>query len=115
VRKVTWALLGIAVGGLVGSLLLGVVIAAQIRNAQVERQPQLQADSETLSIIKSCTEPTGECYKRGQKQTARVLSDVSRIIILAAACAVDVTPAETVADRQLSIQNCISDRIADDR
>lgn len=116
VRKVTWALLGVSISGLVGALLVGVVVVAQIRGTQVTNTVKTDKSAETLAVIKDCTSPSGKCYKRGQDQTAQVLSDVSRIIILAAACAVDVTPAQSVADRQASITNCLTERIArDDR
>lgn len=76
-----------------------------IRKTQTER-------GETLTVIKDCTQVGGKCYERGQKQTAGVLASAQQIIVLAAACAVDVTPSQSVAERQAQIGSCITKRLA---
>lgn len=105
VRRVTWALLGVAMGGLIGSLLVGVVVIAQVRLDQ-------QSNSRTLEIIEDCTQPTGECYKDGQRRTTKAVGDINRVVIAAAACAADVDPSAPIGKRIATITACVSDRLA---
>jgi hypothetical protein len=113
VRRVTWALLGVALGGLVGSLLLSAVVVAQIRTDQVDRKPQLAEDSATLALIKDCTEPGGECFKRGQKRTAEAVGNINQVIVAAAACAAGVDARLPVDERLAFISNCVAQRLTD--
>lgn len=75
-----------------------------IRATQNER-------GETLTVIKDCTQVGGECYERGQRQNADVLASAQVIVVLAAACAVDVTASQTVNERQAQISSCITKRL----
>jgi hypothetical protein len=70
------------------------------------------SNNTTLNTVKDCTDPKGKCYRDGQRRTAEAVSDLSRIIILAAACAVDVTPSDSIVERQAAITTCITKRIA---
>jgi hypothetical protein len=108
VRKLSWALLGIAVSGLIGSLLVGVVVVAQIRSAQVDRAPKNDANDATLAIIRDCTEPTGDCFREAQRRTAEAVGDINRVIVIAAACA--SKPYEQSVTR---IAKCVTRRLAD--
>ena len=113
VRRATWARLGVAAGGLLASVLLGLVVVAQIRTDQVERQPQLKSDSETLAAIQDCTEPGGECFKRAQKRTADAVGDINEVVIAAAACAAGVDSSLPVGQRISVITECVADRLID--
>jgi hypothetical protein len=104
---VTWALFGIAVGGLIGSLLLGVVVVGQIRAAQVGRTPQNEKNDETLALIKDCTEPAGDCFKKAQARTAKAVGDINRVIVIAAACA-----SKPVEQSVTEIADCVTRRLA---
>jgi hypothetical protein len=106
VRKVTLALLGLAVGGLIGSLLVGVVVIAQVRVDQ-------ESNSKTLRIIEDCTQPTGECFKDGQRRTAKAVGDINTVIITAAACAAGVDPSAPVDRRLADITKCVTERLTD--
>jgi hypothetical protein len=100
--------LGIAISGLIGSVLVSVIVVAQIRSAQVDRNPQNEKNDETLAIIKDCTEPTGACFKDAQRRTAKAVGDINRVIIIAAACA-----SEPVEQSVAQIADCVTRRLAD--
>lgn len=59
--------------------------------------------------INSCTTPGRACYERGQRQTARVVGDINRVTVYAAACASKM-PGQS-ADQ---IQRCIVKLLAED-
>jgi len=67
---------------------------------------------ELLNTIQDCTQPTGDCYQRGQKRTASAVSDINRVIILAAACSAGLPRDLSVEQRQAQIQTCVIDRLA---
>jgi hypothetical protein len=67
---------------------------------------------ELLTTVRDCTQPSGECYQRGQKRTASAVSDINQVIILAAACSAGLPVGLTVEQRQAEIQNCVIDRLA---
>lgn len=87
-------------------------LAEQVRDTQLEGTPlgrQLAASAER---ILDCTDSTGECYKRNQERTAKVVGDLNRVIVLAAACSVGLERGLTVDQRQVAIQGCVLDRLA---
>jgi hypothetical protein len=61
----------------------------------------------TLKVIRDCTEPTGECYKRGQQASAAAVADINRVVIFAAACA-----AQSHHPSVSHIQQCVISRLA---
>lgn len=65
-----------------------------------------------LNTINDCTQPTGKCYKRGQRRTASAVSSINQVVILAAACASGLPPGLTVESRQAEIQTCVINRLA---
>jgi hypothetical protein len=106
-----YALIGVAVGILLlGTLALLVrtwSVTDQIRTAQ-------ETNAGVLEAVQDCTQPGGDCFQRGQKQTAAAVGDINRVVILAAACSVGLDPEMPVADRQAEIQTCVIDRLARD-
>jgi hypothetical protein len=103
-RGLWYALIGVLVGALVVIVIFRVAqtadLVTEIRHSQI-------TNHQTLHAIKSCTKPDGRCYKRGQKQTARAVSNINRVVILAAACA-SQEPGQSVA----RIQACVINRLA---
>lgn len=93
------------------TLLLLVVLIGQIRATQQSGSPVLKAIQRQNDTITDCTQPTGACYEDGQDRTTAVLSSAQQIIVLAAACAVDVTPAQSVDARIADITACITKRL----
>lgn len=47
--------------------------------------------------IRSCTDPAGECYKRGQQQTATAVADIGNANLLIVVCAL-AEPKDTPVD-----------------
>ena len=78
------AIVGLGVG-LVIVLLLYVLISTrgligEVRNAQ-------KNNTGTIDVIRDCTESTGQCFKDGQRRTAKVVGDISLSQVAAVACA----------------------------
>lgn len=71
-----------------------------------------ERNGETLRVIRDCTQPSGQCYKRGQAQTAQAVADIGRYVVLAAACAADVDASQPVDRRIALITACITERLA---
>lgn len=103
-RGLWYALIGILAGALVVLVIVRVAqtadLVSEIRHSQV-------TNHQTLHAIKDCTRPDGRCYQRGQRRTARAVSSINRVVILAAACA-SQEPGQSVA----RIQACVIDRLA---
>ena len=79
-------LLGLLVVLLVVAVIQTWVLADDIRNAQKSNQS-------VLGYVQDCTTPGGECFERGQDQTAQAVSGINagtlRIIAAALACEAD--------------------------
>lgn len=110
-RRVIGLVIGVLIGVLVAGLATVPVLLGQIRSTQLEGTPtgkKLLASAET---IEDCTTPGGKCYERGQRQTAQILSSAQRIILLSAACSVDLDPAQPVDRRVRDITDCVTKRL----
>lgn len=117
-RQITWAIVGLLTGALVAAVLAAAVTTGQIRDAQVERQPQNEKNDQTLAAVKrgnqrvkGCVTPGGECYERGQQQSRDVLASAQRIIVVSAACSIDLDPADSVETRVQQITSCVTQRL----
>lgn len=114
---------GAAVGVLVGVLIVAVLllivrtwsVTDQIRESQKTNTGTLEASQRTLDTVNDCTQPSGDCFKRGQKRTASAVGDINRVVILAAACSVGLDTRLSVSERQTLIQSCVIDRLAASR
>lgn len=109
---VTAAMVAVVLGLLL--VLIGQVsdVIGQVRATQLEGTPTGRKLVSSADRILDCTDPEGDCYKENQKNTAALLGTVQRIIVLAAACAVDVTPAQSVEQREDAITLCITKQFA---
>lgn len=85
-------------------------LVSAIRETQQTNTGLTRETHSTTDLIKSCVEPTGKCYLRGQRKTAGAVASINRVVILAAACAVGRTG--TVAEVQSQIQACVIDGLA---
>jgi hypothetical protein len=91
---------------------LCLVIVGQVRNTQVDRLPQTEKNDATLALIKDCTEPSGECFKRSQRRTAKAVTQIGAGNILAVVCALDV-PDDTPTNVALElVTECVTARLA---
>lgn len=100
------------------ALLVGIgIVVAEIRHGQVQNHSTLvntadaaKSAQDTAEAIHSCVTPGEPCFERAQRQTADAVSNINRVIIAAAACAVGQTG--TRADIQSAIQACVIDDLA---
>lgn len=86
---------------------LGILITLAAQSAHRGKE-----NRETLTTIRDCTQPSGECYLRGKRQTADAVSNINTVIILAAACSAGLPPNLSVEQRQTDISTCVIDRLA---
>jgi hypothetical protein len=100
-RTTAWAILGLLLFAVVVVVIQAVLQAAttttQIRGTQKTNVPKIDNTAETLKTVKrlaekidSCTDPTGECAKRGQRQTAaavgNIRSDTRNVVVATIVC-----------------------------
>ena len=111
-----WAIVFVLGGALLVMFLVRfaqtAAVTAQIRDTQVTNTQTLNYSHAALNAIKDCTQPSGQCYQRSQKATGDAVSNINRVIILAAACASGLHPGMTVDQRQSAIQQCVIERLA---
>lgn len=91
---------------LVYAILTSATKSTEIRDTQESRSPQVEANDQTLRIIRNCTTPGRPCYERGQRQLAAAVGDVNRVVVLAAACA-----SGPVTKTEAEIQTCVLERL----
>ena len=84
----------------------GAETTSDIRDTQQQNSPLIRNTDRTLQRVLSCTSPGKRCYERGQRQTAKAVGDINRVIILAAACA-PLTPGDVDA-----ITACVVDGLS---
>jgi len=96
-RPAVWAFVGVLTALLVlgqFATLSGLYAESQA-GAKRERATEAlsRSTAETARRIADCTEPTGECYRRGQQRTAEAVgmltASTQRIIAAALACQAD--------------------------
>lgn len=109
-RQILGAVVGLC-AGLVIVLLVVVIIS--IRTTQLEGTPLGKKLLASSDRVLDCTEPTGQCYKDSQAQTAKAVGDINRVVILASACSIGLDPKMPVVARQNVIQACVIERLAE--
>lgn len=91
---------------LIVAILTSATKSTEIRDTQQQNSPLIKNTAATLARIQNCTTPGRPCYERGQRQLARAVGDINRVVVLAAACASgDGSRTET------EIQACIVERL----
>jgi len=90
IRPAVWAFVGVLTAVLVLGTLSTLVGIYSLSHSNAE---QAEATAETARRIADCTEPTGECYRRGQQRTAEAVgmltASTQRIIAAALSCQAD--------------------------
>lgn len=82
-----------AVAGFLAAVAVLLVVLMLVRTWGVTESVQegQRANTRTLELIESCTTAGGECYERGQENTANVIGVLNdyqrRVVALAVACA----------------------------
>lgn len=106
--RAAWGVIGLVLGACAVALVVAVIVAAvtatQIRESQVTNTRTIENTQATLDLIRDCTEPSGECYQRGQDSTADAVDNIGLLSAYAAACADQ--PETQTADE---IQACVLD------
>lgn len=108
-----WLIFILGMGGsaVVVTFLIAVIVSATTTTQIADKQDTNTEKSEkrdlVLETIKNCTTPGRPCYERGQRQLAKAVGDVNRVVIIAAACA-SQPYGQSVAD----IQRCVVDQLA---
>lgn len=116
-RRTRWALIFLGMGiGVLVVLLVWAVVTSAVNSTETNergesRESQVEANDQTLAIIKDCTQVSGKCYQRGQRRTAQVLSSAQKIIIISAACSASVDTTLTVDQRIAEITACVTERL----
>lgn len=109
-RPLATFLLGAACAALVLTLVIAVLTSAtkstEIRDQQQQNSPLIENTDQTLKRIRSCTTPGQPCYERGQRQLAKAVGDINRVVVLAAACA-----SGDGSRTEAEIQACIVQRL----
>lgn len=109
-RKALFALLYFSVG----VFLIGVVVTVvSIFNIVDSIREDQKTNTSTNRAVLDCTQPEGECAKRGQEATGKAVNDIGRLSIYASACAADVSPKLPVRQRAHIIQQCVTELLED--
>jgi hypothetical protein len=102
---------------LAGSMVTNVVLSVAIRQTQLDGTPVGKKLVESADRILDCTEAggpgrkPGACYTRSQTQARDVLASAQRIILISAACAVELNPSDPVEVRVQQITTCVTERL----
>jgi hypothetical protein len=84
------------------------VLLGRVRGTQVDNTNKADARDATLLAIQDCTQPSGECFRRGQERTASAVASIQQIIVLSAACSARVPADEPIAQRVAAITECVN-------
>lgn len=115
-RRLLLVLVGIGVAVLVVAMVASAITSAVnstlIRQQQTTNTRTLDSSERTLRLIRDCTKPTGDCYARGEARVGGAVQDLSRVTVLAAACAavLDDT-AMPVPARATRIEKCVTNEL----
>src|SRR5258708_4431342 len=73
-RQVIGFLIGMAVTAVVVFL---VTTVGAVRTTQQTNAPKIDNTATTLKLVKDCVLPSGTCYQRGQRQTAKAIGSIN--------------------------------------
>lgn len=104
---------------LVGAVVLGAVWTLfAIRGTQTGNTETLQAANHSGNLIEDCVKPTGKCFKRGERRTAKAVGQIllgfRDLSVDAAACAAIETQKPgamdlTVGQLATRIRRCLAE------
>lgn len=104
-------IIGLGVGFLIVMAVFAIITIFSVRQTQVDRLPQNEANDETLALIKDCTQPSGACFKRSQRATAKAVNDISAVVVLVIACGDDL-PTDLDTDMRVKeLTACVTQRL----
>ena len=106
-RTIGWAIVGLAITGLVVGVVATVFATYSLLSVVREQQ---KTNVGTNERIVDCTTPGGKCYQQGQERTGQAVGDILKGATYAIACA-DKRGVQTEAE----IQACVLKRIAKEK
>jgi hypothetical protein len=65
------------------------------------------ANNQTLTVVKDCTDPAGDCYKDGQKRTTQAVGNIAANNILAIVCALQVPDGTPLREALTQVTACV--------
>ena len=96
--------LGVIATALVIAIIVATITVTKVRDTQIGAVDTINNTKQTLHLIRDCTEPSGSCYQRSQKQTADAVDNIGLLSTYAAACA-DQPDQQTAVE----IRECVLD------
>lgn len=66
-----------------------------------------EQNNQLLKEVKSCTDPSGTCAKRGQESTATAVSNINKITLMATYCANRQPPPAVLED----VRKCVAEEL----
>lgn len=98
---VTWTAVALIIGLLAGGLsatvansFTTIAVLHEVQEGQEDTSPTQQRLLDIISAVQatsdriySCTDPTGECYRKSQRETAGVVGNLNEVTVVASACA----------------------------
>lgn len=68
------------------------ILAYKQQNRSLDRLAAVAASNHEITVrIRSCTDPGGSCYQRGQAQTAKAVQNINEVMIDVGVCIKDPT------------------------
>lgn len=96
-KRAAWFVIGTLIG----------LLAVLVLYAIFSTRDLAERNTAVLDTVRSCTTPGRPCYEDSRRRTAKVVTDINRVSLLAAACA-DRPRSQTVEE----IQSCVIERLA---
>lgn len=104
-RRWLLALLYASLGAFViGSIFVVTSILDLVENIRADQK----VNASTNARLLDCTDPEGECAKRGAKATGQAVSSIGQLSVYASACAADVDGSLPVRQRVKIIERCVT-------
>lgn len=94
------------------ALVAVVVLALSIRSTQIEGTPTGKKLMASSNRILDCTDPSGECFKQGQRRTAKAVGDINAASLLVVVCALQVPNGTPLNEALDQVSTCVAKRLA---
>ena len=93
-------------GGLfaIGSIFVVTSILGLVSDIREDQK----VNASTNKAVLDCTDPEGECAKRGAEATGKAVSNIGQLSVYASACAADVDGSLPVRVRVRIIERCVT-------
>lgn len=104
-RRVLLAVLYVCAGVFViGSIFVVTSILGLVEDIRADQK----VNASTNKAVLDCTDPEGECAKRGAEATGQAVQNIGQLSVYASACAADVDGSLPVRVRVKIIERCVT-------